>query len=292
MFEKVLFAVDFSPFTDRLLGCADEFARVGLRQIILQHVLPNPKELAEPGAEPVREAQAKLAKLADEVEQPGLLVRTLVEAGNPAQVIVNAARRENVSFIYLGAHGKGFVERLMLGSVSESVLKLADRPVMILQCRTIRRDGGYTCETACDNVLRHVLVASDFSSYFDSLKPALEEFAGSFRVPMTLLHVQSGGKTFPYGAADQSLRGRAKRNMRRLQELRDCLEDHCPRFDLQVVSGDPAVRIPEMAEELDASLIVVGAFGKGGVGGEILGSVTRKVVRHSLRPVLVLKPMA
>ncbi len=292
MFEKVLFAIDFSPFSDRLLGCADEFAAVGLREIILIHVLQHPKDLAEAGAERVREAQAKLARLAQEIQHPGLSVRALVEAGNPAQVIVNAARRENVSFIYTGAHGRGLMDRLALGSVSDAVLKLADRPVLILQCRTIRRDDGYTCETACDTVLRHVLVASDFSTYFESLKPVLEEFASSFRVPMTLLHVQPGKKTYEYGPAALALKNKAKRNLRRLHELRNCLEDYCPRFDMQVITGDPGARIPEMAEELDASLIVVGAFGKGGVLGEMLGSVTRKVVRHSLRPVLVLKPRA
>lgn len=291
MFEKVLVAVDFSPFTDRLLGCADEFAAVGLREIILLHVLQHPKELAGAASEEVKEAQAKLARMAEEIQHPGLSVRTLVEAGNPAQVIVNAARRENVSFIYTGAHGRGLVDRLTLGSVSDAVLKLADRPVMILQCRTVRQNDSYTCETACDTLLRHALVASDFSTYFESLKPVLEEFAGSFRVPMTLLHVQPGGKAYRFSAS-LSLKNRAKQNLNRLQELRNCLADYCPRFDMQVIAGDPAVRIPEMAEELDASLIVMGAFGKGGVLGEMLGSVTQKVVRHSLRPVLVLKPRA
>lgn len=292
MFEKVLFAVDFSPFSDRLLGCAEEFAAVGLKEIILLHVLENPKEPADAGGEQVREVQARLARLAREIQQPGLFVRTLVETGNPARMITNAARRESVSFIYMGAHGRELVNRLTLGSVSDAVLKLADRPVMILQCRTIRRRDGYTCETACDTVLRHILVTSDFSAYFENLKPVLEEFASSFRVPMTLLHVQPGKKTYEYGPAALALKNKTKRNLLRLQELRNCLADYCPRFDLQVITGDPAARIPEMAEELDASLIVVGAFGKGGVSGEMLGSVTHKVVRHSLRPVLVLKPRA
>ncbi len=289
MFEKVLFAVDFSPFTDRLIGCAGEFGKVGLREIILLYAL-DPKEVAQDGDDALKQVQAKLDELAEEIRRPGLSVRTLIESGEPANVIVNAARREHVSFIYTGAHGRGFMGRLALGSVSDAVLRLADRPVMILQCRTIRRGDGYSCETACDDVLRHVLVASDFSEYFESLRPVLEEFASSFRVPMTLLHVQPGKKTFEYGAGAASLRGKAKRNMRRLFELRDCIGNSCPRFDLEIVSGDPAVRIPDMAEELDASLIVMGAFGKGGVHGEMLGSVTRKVVHQSLRPILVLKP--
>lgn len=289
MFEKVLFAVDFSPFTDRLIGCAGEFGKVGLREIIVLHVL-DPKELAGDGGDAVRQVQAKLDKLASEIGHPGLSVRTLVESGDPASVIVNAARRENVSFIYMGAHGRGFMGRLALGSVSDAVLRLADRPVMILQCRTIRRGDGYSCETACDDVLRHALVASDFSEYFESLRPVLEEFASSFRVPMTLLHVQHGRKMYTYGPGATSMRGKAKRNMRKLFELRDCIGNSCPRFDLEIVGGDPAARIPEMAEELDASLIIVGAFGRGGIHGEMLGSVTRKVVHHSLRPVLILKP--
>ncbi len=287
MFEKVLIGIDFSPFTDRLLGCAEEFAAVGLREVVLLHVI---REAKGPDVtEKIRKAQAELAKLAEDFAQPGLAFRPLVETGNPAEAIVNSARRESAAFIYVGAHGRGFMSRATLGSVSESVLRLADRPVMVLQCRIIERGETYTCETACDRVLRHVLVASDFSSYFESLQPLLAEFAASFRVPMTLVHVQSGRKIFTYSPAALAHKAKARHNLRKLEELRDCLMDYCPRFDLLVVTGDPGSRIPEMAEDLDASLIVVGAFGKGGVGGELLGNVTLKVVRQSLRPVLVLK---
>ena len=61
-----------------------------------------------------------------------------------------------------------------------------------------------------------------------------------------------------------------------------------------VAHDEPAHAICEVARELDADLIVVGSRGLGPVRGALLGSVSRAVLSHAGRPVLVVKrsPMA
>jgi nucleotide-binding universal stress UspA family protein len=61
------------------------------------------------------------------------------------------------------------------------------------------------------------------------------------------------------------------------------------RGEVLTPSLDPAHEILEAACRIDADLIVVGSRGRGAIAGAILGSVSRAVVRHADRPVLVAK---
>jgi nucleotide-binding universal stress UspA family protein len=57
--------------------------------------------------------------------------------------------------------------------------------------------------------------------------------------------------------------------------------------EAEVLEGDPADRILELARMRDVDLIVVGSRGLGPIAGTLLGSVSREVLQHADRPVLV-----
>lgn len=57
--------------------------------------------------------------------------------------------------------------------------------------------------------------------------------------------------------------------------------------EFEVLEGEPAERIVELARAREADLIVVGSRGRGSIVGTLLGSVSREVMRHADRPVLV-----
>jgi nucleotide-binding universal stress UspA family protein len=57
--------------------------------------------------------------------------------------------------------------------------------------------------------------------------------------------------------------------------------------EAEVLEGDPAKRIVELARLLDVDLIVVGSRGLGTVANALLGSVSRDVLHHADRPVLI-----
>ncbi len=294
MLEKVLFTVDFSPFTDNLLGCAAELASVGMKEMVLLHVLETGSGRGGGGADPgleaaTREAEGQLDSLIDKMGMTSFLVKKMVKVGNPALQIVETAKDEDVSFIFMAAHGKGFINRLLLGSVSEKVIKLSDRPVMIQQCRVKGDADNLVCENACSLLLEHILIANDFSGYAERIEPVLKEFTSSFCAPVTLLHVQESGRsTYGWDATYKAEKEYTKDRMDKMQDLAASLEPSCRNVRTSFVKGNPGVLIPQIAEEIGASLIIIGAFGHRTTGG-LLGGVAEKVVRESERPVLILK---
>jgi nucleotide-binding universal stress UspA family protein len=83
----------------------------------------------------VREAHAYLAERAESLARRGVVARRQVlETMEPvARVIRDTAQREHADAIALGTHGKGDVQRLVLGSVSEDVLEHSPVPVLLVR---------------------------------------------------------------------------------------------------------------------------------------------------------------
>ena len=295
MAKKLLFAVDFSPYTEMLLGCAAELTQYGLDEVLLLNVLEtreqgglddhdNPAFEAEK-----REAEEHLGRLSGELEAAGMKVKSLLRRGSPSREIVQAAREEDVDLIFMGARGRGFISRAFLGSVSEKVVKLADRSVLIQACRENKSEGGYTCENACSSLFDNILIACDFSRYADSVQPILIDLAKTLCTPITLLHVVEGKVDMARAPLDKFKKRQAKEQMHRLEDMSYELGEYCKSVKMDVVNGSTPHAILSYAESMDASLIILGAFGSGGASGDLLGSVTDRVMRKSDRPVLVLK---
>lgn len=65
--------------------------------------------------------------------ETGVRVSFLVWTGDPGESIVSAAEAENVDLVVVGTHGRGTLGRLLLGSVSEHVVRNAPCPVLIVR---------------------------------------------------------------------------------------------------------------------------------------------------------------
>ena len=76
------------------------------------------------------EAKAKLAKLRP---AEGVQLETKLEVGEAAPSIVRFAREAGCELIVMGTHGRSGLERLILGSVAEHVLRQAPCPVLTVR---------------------------------------------------------------------------------------------------------------------------------------------------------------
>lgn len=60
-------------------------------------------------------------------------------------------------------------------------------------------------------------------------------------------------------------------------------------YSMEVVLGEPGAALVDMAEQLDADMVMMGARGMGAVKSVIVGSVSKAVITHIGRPVLVVR---
>ena len=79
------------------------------------------------------DAIVKTKAVLQSVASPPAAVDERTETGDPAGVICMVARDLGVDVIVVGSHGKGFLSRVLLGSVSEYVTRHAPCPVLVVR---------------------------------------------------------------------------------------------------------------------------------------------------------------
>jgi nucleotide-binding universal stress UspA family protein len=145
--RRVLVAVDGSEPARAALRFVRIVRRPDDVHVGLLHVRPAPMAAGgrrrrrsaanpEPGHDlRPADADAVLADAAAVLGETGRPVEQLVSEGDPAREIVRIAEDRDVDLVVVGARGLGTLERLLLGSVSETVLHHAARPVLIVRER-------------------------------------------------------------------------------------------------------------------------------------------------------------
>jgi universal stress protein A len=116
----VLFATDFSPASERAALVAADMARFGGVALHVVHVVPPVTDAADSN----ERLKGFAARLGDGH------IRTALLSGRVAHQIIRYARQEGIGLIVLGTHGRTGVSRVLLGSVAESVVRLAHCPVL------------------------------------------------------------------------------------------------------------------------------------------------------------------
>jgi nucleotide-binding universal stress UspA family protein len=95
------------------------------------------------------DAQAALDEVVDIGAERGVTVETEIIEGSPSREIIRAAEANDCDLIVMGTHGRGGLDRLLLGSVAEKVVRSAPIPVMTVRVGIEPADvgGPATAET-------------------------------------------------------------------------------------------------------------------------------------------------
>jgi len=138
MFRRILVGYDGSEAAKKALVAALEVARA-FRAEVLALAVVRPPEFAELGLElegVLEEAKGPLAEAFryahQEAERRGVPFRAETRVGHPAETLVRVAEEEGYGLIVLGRRGLSPIQRWMLGSVSERVLRYAHCAVMVV----------------------------------------------------------------------------------------------------------------------------------------------------------------
>jgi nucleotide-binding universal stress UspA family protein len=155
VFERILVPLDGSEHSNRALECAVQIAKKFEGKITLLHVYsiaippmimhepstPNPAGIPVPTSaevskiiEGLRDAGSKILSAAEEQSRSeGIETESILKEGNTPQEIVKAAKDGGFGLIIMGARGIHRIAELLMGNVTENVIKNSPCPVLIVK---------------------------------------------------------------------------------------------------------------------------------------------------------------
>ena len=142
--KHLLVPVDFSDVTPRVLDCALALARALGARLTLLHVAPpdpafigydtGPDSVRDQVAHERRAEHRQLSTWQHVVAAEGVPGTALLMQGFPAEKILQEVSRLGVDLIVMGSHGRGALRHLLVGSVTDAVLREANCPVLVVPC--------------------------------------------------------------------------------------------------------------------------------------------------------------
>ncbi len=141
-YRKILVCVDFSPVTAAVVESAVGLAEATKAQVELLHVAapepdfvgyaPGPGSVRDQVAKELRAEHRQLGELAEAFSQAGVSVSPLMIAGPTVEKILEQAERFGAELVVLGSHGHGALFDLIVGSVTQGLLRRAGVPVLVV----------------------------------------------------------------------------------------------------------------------------------------------------------------
>ncbi|WP_377640827.1 universal stress protein [Oryzobacter terrae] len=228
----------------------------------------------EEGARVVLDAAAARAR----ARHPGLDVAVAVEWGSPAAAVLDVAR--GARRLVVGAPNKSQIERALLGSVALPVVAHAPCPAVVVPAGT-----GV-------GPLRRLVVGVDGSEASGRAVDLALETAAAAGASVTCVvgwHVEVQDGVVVTERGSDRWAAVEERHAARAHHVVDPAAARHPDVPVEVVvrHGPPSRVLVEAAAELEADALVVASRGIGGFRGLLLGSVSRRVIEHAGRVVIV-----
>jgi len=153
MFQKILYPTDFSDVSQKALTYVKGLRAAGAQEVVVVHIIDQRKlemmkkvgtvtadttdtAIAIKEAE-VEHVDAEIAKVEEELTKAGFAVTKRVELDIPFRGILKVEDEENTSVTVIGSHGVSNIAEMLLGSVSERVIRKAKKPIIV-----VKRDLG------------------------------------------------------------------------------------------------------------------------------------------------------
>jgi nucleotide-binding universal stress UspA family protein len=271
--KRILSAVDFSPVSKQILEWSVRLATPFAATIEVLHAdWWEPPNYFTPSQMKSLLAESKAARgeLERQLEHTTRTVtggrvphEVYVVDGHPVPAILRRVAESAPGLLILGSHGRSGVARLMLGSVSENVVRQVDVPTLVVRGAPPATGGRVLCPvTMASRSLRYLELAAAVAS--------------AMGAHLEVLHSAEARDTDVRDAHDR-LCEFVPENLRGQCEIRE-----------SVRSGNAAEQIILAAREQASDLIVIGAEHRPFLEMTAWGTTTDHVLRHSPCSVLVL----
>jgi nucleotide-binding universal stress UspA family protein len=134
--RAILHPTDFSENSKQAFDLACSLARDHRARLIVVHVVPEPRVplggvMTPPAAEDYPAAKKELEQI--KVSDPRIQLDRRMAVGDPVTEICRFARNSKSRLIVMGTHGRKGLNRFLMGSVAEQVVRKADCPVLTVR---------------------------------------------------------------------------------------------------------------------------------------------------------------
>ncbi|MBL7978813.1 MAG: universal stress protein [Bacteroidetes Order II. Incertae sedis bacterium] len=295
---KLLIPIDRTDASYDLVPFARAFAlEYGIREIHLVHVLPlnPPVGSLEPLLQatlpvsdlPVLQEESKtyLDQFAQKVLAGGFEVhQAVLYDWDVANALIRYTEDQQIDLVVMGTHGRKGLNRLLMGSVAEKVVREAPCPVL-----TVRPDANLVKPA----LIRRIVVPTDLSKHAKMAFKVSLHLAARHGAAIHLLHVvnEEGLPPFydPYWNYNKSKEALRSKVYRLLTKFMEETEGPSVQVNRAIRFGQPEKEIIAFASGINADLIVIPTHGLTGLAHFLMGSITEKVLRNATIPVLTLK---
>lgn len=302
--RQILCPIDFSDYSQRALDHAAAIARWYDSTITLLHVYTVESVAAyAPGTPTYRsviltpadrsELLASMKRFAETEAGSGIRVQCEVCEGHAPSEILAGASALPCDLLVMGTHGRSGFERLMLGSVTEKVLRKAGCPVLTVPPHI--KD----VVPAPPALFRRILCATDFSDCSTNALNYAMLLAQGADARLSVLHVievppgfePNSGHMAPGepGSITEYIDAVAREGLERLKgAVPEAVRAYCT-VETHLATGRPYREILRVAAEQQSDLIVIGIHGRGATDLLFFGSTAQHLVRQATCPVLTLR---
>ena len=293
-FRKILVPVDFSEPSRKALTYGLILASQFKAKLILAHIVPESSALAY--AFPIEtfviereqrdKANREIQKLVPAEHAAGLDLQTVVKTGHIDVELLGMVKDEAIDLVIMGTHGRRYLGRWFIGSVTEHLLRRVPVPVLTVSHVDTERHA-----ITGDVMLERVLYATDLSDASSIGMKYATELARSFGAQLTVVHVvdQLDGMLWGPGAVTWLEGERVKLVQEMRKKLAEFVSHEKPsdmKVEALVLEGKPLERILEFAQSQRMDMIVLNLQSKGILERAFLGSTAERVVRLAQIPVL------
>ena len=291
--KLILCPIDFSEFSVWAYHHAVSLAEHYKAKLVAQHVVelwrhPSAGFAASAGLyeefeQALRESGSKqLQEFVKNHTRDEIQPELVVQQGIAPDSILTFAQAQKTDVIVMGTHGRRGFDRLMLGSVTDRVMRRAPCPVLAVGKQS-RDSMAADEEWHHPRHLSRILFCTDFSENSERALNYAISATAEYDAELTLLHVLEGVSS-PVNAEEAMAAAGERLDKLIPREGRKTLK-----IKTAVRIGKPYWQIIQLALEAQIDLVTMGVHGRGELDLAVFGSTTYRVMQLGSCPVLAVR---
>ena len=291
--KLILSPIDFSEFSIRAYRYALSLAEHYRAKLVAQHVVelsrhPSLGFVASGGLyDEFRKAlhesaEQELRNFVKQHTHGQIHPELVVQQGAVADDILSFAQAQKADVIVMGTHGRRGFDRLVLGSVTDRVMRRAPCPVLAIskpshESLAADKQGNHV------HHLSRILFCTDFSENSERALNYAISATAEYDAELTLLHVL---EDIPTPGTTQEAMATADEQLDRLiaPDKRKTIK-----IKTEVRIGKAYEQIIQFAAEQQVDMVTMGVRGRGALDAAVFGSTTYRVIQLGPCPVLAVR---